>query len=50
MIRGRYSKDNNKSMRTLFVPYKHKICILTLDSKNPYGKAMSYPMPQSGFT
>ena len=50
MISGRYSKANNKYMGTLFDPRKPKIDIINLDANNLYRKAMSYPMPQSGFT
>ena len=50
MISGPYSKANNKYMGTLFDPTKPKIYIINLDANNLYGKAMSYPMPQSGFT
>ena len=50
MISGRYSKANNKYMGTLFDPTKPTIFIINLDANNLYGKAMSYPMPQSGFT
>ena len=50
MISGRYSKANNKYMGTLFDHTKPKIYISNLDANNLYGKAMSYPMPQSGFT
>ena len=50
MISGRYSKANNKYMGALFDPSKPTIYIVNLDANNLYGKAMSYPMPQSGFT
>ena len=50
MIRGRYFKGNNKYMGKLFDPTKPTNYIINLDANNLYGKAMSYPMPQSGFT
>ena len=50
MISGRYSKSNNKYMGTLFDPTKPKIYIINLYANNLYGKAMSFPMPPSGFT
>ena len=50
MSSARYSKANNKYMGKMFDPTKPKIYIINLDAYNLYGKAMSYPMPQSGFT
>ena len=49
MSSGRYSKAN-KYMGTPFHPTKPKIYIIILDRNNQYDKAMSFPMPQSGFT
>ena len=49
MISGRYLKANNKYMGTLFDPTKPKIYIINLDTNNLYGKALSYPIRQSGF-
>ena len=50
MISGRYSKANNKYMGSLYDCSKPTNYIIYLDANNLYGKAMSYPMPQSGFT
>ena len=50
MISGRYSKANNKDMGPLLDPNKPTIYIINLDANNLFGKAMSYPMPQSAFT
>ena len=50
MITGRDSKANNKYMGKLFDPTKPTNSIINLDAHNLYGKAMSYPMLQSGFT
>ena len=50
MTSGRYSKANKKYRIALFDPTKPTIYIYNLDANNDYGKAMNYPMPESGFT
>ena len=50
MIRGRYSKANIKYMRKMFDASKPSNYISKLDAKIFSGNALSYPIPQSGFT
>ena len=49
MISGRYSNATIKYIGTLFDRRKPKSYIINLDRNNLYGKAMSFPMPNSRF-
>ena len=50
MSSARYSKANNKYTEKMFDASKPSKYIINLDANNLYGKAMNYPMPQTGFT
>ena len=47
---GSYSKETNAYFGKLFDSSKPSNYIVQLDASNFYWKALSYPMPQSGFT
>ena len=50
MISPRCAKAIKKYIRKLFRPTKQTNYLINLDMNNLYGKRMSYPMAESGFT
>ena len=49
MISQRYARANNKYLGNSYDPQKETTYIVDIDANNLYGKAMSFPLPFSGF-